>query len=175
MTLLRHINRTLSLRGKQKRVFSDYWSTNSEGEKHLSQPAATIVLIHQCNDSENALGICGWSGRERSIFFPLRRTAAGDPCRWSWMTASIFTWTQLLIRSSGWACRLMEAALSQLSRNFSLFMCAPQNMCTTPVSHLVILMARLRGQKAARRLAASTEAVLGQRGAVHPGQRVSLA
>lgn len=112
----------------------------------------------------------------------MRRTAAGDPCRWSWMTASIFTWTQLLIRSSGWACRLMEAALSQLSRNFSLFTCAPQNVRTTPVSHLVILMARLRGQNAAHRLAASNEAalgrrgaVLGRRGAVRPGQRVSLA
>lgn len=132
------------------------------------------MLIHQFNDSENALGICGWSGRERSIFFPLRRTAAGEPCRWSWMTASIFTWTQLLIRSSGWGCRLMEAATG-LSRNFNLFMCAPQNMCTTAVSRLVILMARLQGQNAARRLAASNEAVLGQRGAVDPGQRVSLA
>lgn len=128
-------------------MFSDYWSTNSEGGNHLSQPAATMMLIHQCNDSENALGIRadGASGRERSIFLPLRRTAAGDPCRWSRMTASIFTWTQLLIRSSGWACRPMEAALSQLSRNFSPFTCAPQNMRTAPVPRLVILMARLRG------------------------------
>lgn len=68
VTLLRHINRTLSLRGKQKRVFSDYWSTNSEGEKHLSQPAATIVLIHQCNDSENALGICVDGAAEKDPF-----------------------------------------------------------------------------------------------------------
>lgn len=69
----------------------------------------------------------------------------------------------------------MEAALSQLSRNFSLFMCAPQIVRTTPVSHLVIPMARLRGQNAAHGLAASNEAVLGQRGAVCPGQRVSVA